>query len=97
MKAQRIIIFLLAGRYAGGVLHAQTTPAAPPLITVQVKNEEAVNTAGLEFSPTFYEDGIVLISTNADGVGLKKVTDTELKLPALSILRSRRDSTGARN
>ncbi|HOY05661.1 MAG TPA: OmpA family protein [Saprospiraceae bacterium] len=95
MKALRIIIFLLASCYAGGVLHAQTTPAAPPLITVQVKNEEAVNTAGLEFSPTFYEDGIVLISTNANGVGLKKVTDSELKLPALSILRSRRDSTGA--
>lgn len=95
MKAQRFIIFLLASCYAGGFLYAQTTPAAPPLITVQVKNEEAVNSAGLDFSPNFYEDGIVFISTNADGVGLKKIKDTDLKLPAMSILRSRRDTSGA--
>ena len=95
MKALRIIIFLLASFYAGGYLLAQTTPAAAPLITVQVKNEEAVNSAGLDFSPTFYEDGIVFISTNAGAVGLKKIKDSELKLPAMSILRSRRDSTGA--
>ncbi len=62
-------------------------------IKVQVKNEQAVNTAGLEFSPTFYEDGIVFISTN--NAGLKKVTDTQLKLPAMSILRSRRNTEGA--
>ncbi len=93
MKALRIFFFLLASALACGTLHAQTTPAPPPLITVQVKNEEAVNTPGLEFSPTFYEDGIVLISTNS--AGLKKMTDSELKLPAMSILRSRRDSTGA--
>ncbi len=62
-------------------------------IKVQVKNEQAVNTAGLEFSPTFYEDGIVFISTN--NAGLKKVTDTQLKLPAMSILRSRRNTEGS--
>lgn len=65
----------------------------PTTIKVQVKNEQAVNTAGLEFSPTFYEDGIVFISTN--NAGLKKVTDAQLKLPAMSILRSRRNTEGA--
>jgi outer membrane protein OmpA-like peptidoglycan-associated protein len=64
---------------------------APP-VTVQIKNETAVNTSGLEFSPTFYEDGIVFISTNS--AGLKKRTDDQLKLPAMSILRSRRDAEG---
>jgi len=62
-------------------------------IKVQVKNEQAVNTAGLDFSPTFYEDGIVFISTN--NVGLKKITDEQLKLPAMSILRSKRSAEGA--
>jgi len=95
MKALRLFISLLASCFTVGLVYAQTTPTAPPLITVQVKNEEAVNTGGLEFSPTFYEDGIVFISTNASGVGLKKKRDEVLHLPALSILRSRRDSTGA--
>lgn len=67
-------------------------PATGAPVTVQVKNETAVNTAGLEFSPTFYEDGIVFISTNT--AGLKKRTDESLKLPAMSILRSRRDAEG---
>ncbi len=80
---------LLALFFAAQTALAQTgTP-----IKVQVKNEQAVNTAGLEFSPTFYEDGIVFISTN--NAGLKKVTDTQLKLPAMSILRSRRNAEGA--
>lgn len=61
-------------------------------VTVQVKNEQAINTKGLEFSPTFYEDGIVFISTNT--AGLKKATDPALKLPAMSILRSRRNLEG---
>lgn len=94
MKALRLFISLLASCFTVGLAYAQTTPTAPPLITVQVKNEEAVNSSGLEFSPTFYEDGIVFISTNASSVGLKKKRDEELHLPALSILRSRRDSTG---
>jgi len=61
-------------------------------VTVNIENEKAVNGKGLEFSPTFYEDGIVFISTNP--AGLKKETDASLKLPAMSILRSRRDSEG---
>jgi outer membrane protein OmpA-like peptidoglycan-associated protein len=73
-------------------LSAQTLPGAFVQVTVQVKNEAAINTAGLEFSPTFYEDGIVFISTNT--AGLKKLTDEGLKLPSMSILRSRRDAEG---
>ncbi len=73
-------------------LFAQTAPASFTPVTVQVKNEVAVNTLGLEFSPTFYEDGIVFISTNT--AGLKKLTDIQLKLPAMSILRSKRNEEG---
>lgn len=71
-----------------GLLLAQTMGP----VTIQVKNEAGINTKGLEFSPTFYEDGIVFISTNT--AGLKKETDQQLKLPAMSILRSRRDAEG---
>lgn len=72
---------------------AQTSPGSTKPVTVDVKNEAAVNTDGLDFSPTFYEDGIVFISTN--NAGLKKRTDEKLKLPAMSILRSRRNDEGA--
>jgi len=72
-----------------GLLLAQTVGP----VTVQTKNETGINTKGLEFSPTFYEDGIVFISTNT--AGLKKETDPALKLTAMSILRSRRDAEGA--
>lgn len=87
-KYASLIIFL----FSSGFALAQTVPAATPPVTVEVKNEVAVNTDGLDFSPTFYEDGIVFISTNT--AGLKKRTDERLKLPAMSILRSRRDSDG---
>lgn len=61
-------------------------------VTAQIKNETNINTKGLEFSPTFYEDGIVFISTN--NAGLTKTMDDYLKLPAMSILRSRRAAEG---
>lgn len=88
MKSFKHISLVLAYTAIAFGSMAQT---APP-VTVQVKNETAVNTSGLEFSPTFYEDGIVFISTNS--AGLKKRTDDQLKLPAMSILRSRRNTEG---
>jgi outer membrane protein OmpA-like peptidoglycan-associated protein len=78
-----ILVCLSAGAFA---------QQADNPVTVKIENEKAVNGKGLEFSPTFYEDGIVFISTNP--AGLKKETDASLKLPAMSILRSRRDSEG---
>lgn len=81
----------LVWAFGASVLFAQVEDLADQ-VTVEVQNELAVNTAGLEFSPTFYEDGIVFISTNT--AGLKKITDTNLKLSAMSILRSRRNSDG---
>lgn len=71
----------------GSLLRAQQQP-----VEVSIKNEANVNTSGLEFSPTFYEDGIIFISTNSEGI--EKIKDEELDLPAMSILHSRRDSNG---
>jgi outer membrane protein OmpA-like peptidoglycan-associated protein len=60
--------------------------------TVLIKNEPTVNTAGLEFSPAFFEDGIVFVSTNS--AGLEKIEDENIKLSTMSILRARRDGEG---
>lgn len=92
MNASKHISALFAFLFCTVILHAQTEPLAIEPVKVEVKNEEAINTAGLEFSPTFYEDGIVFISTNT--AGLKKEMDQRLKLPAMSILRSRRSTDG---
>lgn len=88
MRACKRNSFVLALCLPACLLIAQTDSEP---VTVQVKNEGAVNTKGLEFSPTFYEDGIVFISTNS--AGLKKLTD-ENKQNYTSILRARRSSDG---
>ena len=93
MNASKHIAFLTQFLLLACLLNAQTNPGSTLPVTVDVKNEAAVNTEGLDFSPTFYEDGIVFISTN--NAGLKKRTDEKLKLPAMSILRSRRSNEGA--
>lgn len=84
-----LMVVCLLGTFG---LFAQTIPGVSNPVKVQVKNEVAINTTGLEFSPTFYEDGIVFISTNS--AGLTKITDTQLKLPSMSVLRSKRTAEG---
>ena len=81
-----LVLFLLLNNLA---LYGQSGTGPT---TLQIKNEEQVNSKGLEFSPTFYEDGIVFISTNS--AGLKKTTDDNLKLQTMTILHSRRDAEG---
>jgi outer membrane protein OmpA-like peptidoglycan-associated protein len=61
-------------------------------ISVDVANEAAVNTDQLEFSPTFYTDGIVFISSRS--AGLKKRKDNKIKMQAFSILQSKRAEAG---
>lgn len=89
MKARNRIAILFTLWLPAFLLRAQSD-AVP--VTVEVKNESAINTPGLEFSPTFYEDGIVFISTN--NAGLKKLTDQN-KQNYTSILRAKRSTDGA--
>ena len=92
MKAYKhyiLIIAILLGAFGAS---AQTA-GEPPKVTVQVNNETAVNTPNLEFSATFFEDGIVFISTNPD-VTKKKTVDQGQSL-MMTILRSRRNQEGA--
>jgi outer membrane protein OmpA-like peptidoglycan-associated protein len=90
MNGHHYISTLLVALLLAGQSMAQT--GSPDTVSLQVKNETAINQPGLEFSPQFYEDGIVFISTNP--VGLKKNKDERLNLTAMSILRSKRDSEG---
>jgi outer membrane protein OmpA-like peptidoglycan-associated protein len=89
MNAMKYCLSLLFALLFVGAAFAQTDNGA---VKVDIKNEKAVNTDGLDFSPTFYEDGIVFISTNS--AGLKKLKDDQLKLPATSILRAARGGNG---
>lgn len=92
MKSYKHISLLLVCASLATGLSAQTVPTPGAPVTVQLKNEAAVNTAALEFSPTFYEDGIVFISTNVE-VSKKKNVDEKQDL-MMTILRSRRDAEG---
>jgi outer membrane protein OmpA-like peptidoglycan-associated protein len=88
MKTHRHILSCFGLMLMSAGLFAQEQK---PPVTVQVKNEEAINTKELEFSPTFYEDGIVFVSTN--NVQKKKTVDRNQEL-MMSLLRSRRGEDG---
>ncbi|MBK8923048.1 MAG: hypothetical protein IPM81_16295 [Saprospirales bacterium] len=62
MNACKHVILFICLSLTAGFLAAQTAPDGMTPVTIDVKNEAAVNTEGLDFSPTFYEDGIVFIS-----------------------------------
>lgn len=60
--------------------------------SVLVTNEEKINSKALEFSPAFYEDGIIFISTiptSLDKVGF----DPKINKPTMSIFIARRNAT----
>ncbi len=77
---------------AANCLMAQT--ALDSDIKVEVKNEKTVNTGSLEFSPAFYENGIVFISDNKEGINSSRFTDEKISKETFFIFRSRRDEDG---
>ena len=64
-----------------------------PDIKVEVKNEQTINSGSLEYSPAFYENGIVFISDSKipDKGGL---LDQRINKHTMSIFLSRRDEEG---
>jgi outer membrane protein OmpA-like peptidoglycan-associated protein len=60
---------------------------------IAIQNERTVNTAMLDFSPAFYEDGIVYISSQVVD-GKEKIYDNNLGRKTMSIFRARRGSDG---
>ncbi|MEO1515344.1 MAG: OmpA family protein [Bacteroidota bacterium] len=72
-------------------------PSSAQLISADRKviltNEATINSPDLEYSPTFYEDGIVFISTKVSKKRYK-VRDTRIDQNIMSIFRSRRSESG---
>ncbi|MEO1412387.1 MAG: OmpA family protein [Bacteroidota bacterium] len=60
---------------------------------VIITNEATVNTENLDYSPAFYEDGIVFISTKISSKRYR-VTDKRIGKNIMSIFRSQRSESG---
>jgi outer membrane protein OmpA-like peptidoglycan-associated protein len=89
----KLAIFLVV--FGGSFLSkisAQNDSLTSGKVELKVTNEATVNSDQLEFSPTFYEDGIVFSSTNP--AGQKKIKDEKLKRLTTGILRSTRSAEG---
>jgi outer membrane protein OmpA-like peptidoglycan-associated protein len=64
-----------------------------PKGNITVTNERTINTGQLEFSPAFYEDGIVFISSQKP-LAKEKIFDDRIESSTMSIFLARRDENG---
>lgn len=81
-------ILAIVGLLGGMTLFAQGTS---DVFDVTVKNENNINTDELEFSPAFFEDGILFISSRED---VYKFIDRRLRDNTMGIYLTRRGSEG---
>ena len=75
------------------IYFCMTSVSAQPFSNVSISNVSIINTATLDFSPTFHKDGIVFVS-NKDIQGKKKIFDKLFKQKAMSLFMARRDNKG---
>lgn len=73
------------------VLSAWAQEQVPTMFDVTVKNETRINTDQLEFSPTFFEDGILFISSREN---VYKFVDRRLGKNTMGIFQASRDGEG---
>ena len=83
-------IFLLCFLLKNTTVEAQIPIAENKII---ITNEAKVNTENLEYSPAFYKDGIVFISTSSKGIGFK-IKDKNIGTNLMNIYQSKRDEDG---
>ncbi len=84
-----LVIFLSAMAFLAKAQQPFTYPS------VKVTNEEKINSPLLEFSPSFFEDGILFVSTMSPGKKYQGY-DKKIKKPTMSIfLAKRNDITSA--
>ena len=81
-------ILAIVGLFGGISLFAQGTS---DVFDVTVKNETNINTDELEFSPAFFEDGILFISSRED---VFKFIDRRLRDNTMGIYQTRRNTDG---
>lgn len=75
-----------------GISGLKAQNALSPDIKVTLENERKINSNSLEYSPAFYENGIIYISdTKVDGGGL---LDLRINKNTMSIFRAKRDEDG---
>ena len=84
-------LFLLGLTIVAQNLNAQTDILTDENVTVV--NEKTVNTEKLDFSPTFYEDGIVFISSD-NGKAKSKIFDENISRQAMTIKIAKRGADG---
>lgn len=70
---------------------AQDQSGGTKVFDVVVQNETRVNSADMEFSPTFFEDGILFISSRENAF---KFIDRRLKSSTMSVFLAKRDTSG---
>ena len=85
MKNLNKIILLLSIFFMANTLSAQ------PFSNVSVNNVSAINTATLDFSPTFHKDGIVFLSNNLIQ-GKDKMFDDNIQQKTMSLFIARYDT-----
>jgi len=72
-----------------------TIKAQIPLVEdkIVITNEAKVNSENLEYSPTFYKEGIVFISTSKKGIGYN-IKDKNIGTHLMNIYQAKRDEDG---
>jgi len=89
---KRLILFFNLGLLIANGLLAQNTLS--PDMKVEVENEKTINSGSLEFSPAFYENGIVFISDNKEGITTAPLKDDKIDKQTFHIFLSRRNEAG---
>ena len=64
---------------------------------VEIRNERTINTAKLDFSPTFFEDGVVFLSSNPEKENNTKIKDKKISEQTFAIKIGRRGPKGTLN
>ncbi len=70
-----------------------TLSAQAPVGSVRLRNISVINTTTLDFSPTFYKNGIVFVSCNTVE-GKNKAYDEHISRSAMSVFVSQKDING---
>ena len=92
MKRVQKGLFIAIALAGANLLNAQSKPITTDKKLI-IYNEKAVNTTQLEFSPTFYEDGIVFISSLV-AAGKEKIFDEHINRKTMSIYAAFRGENG---
>ncbi len=86
MKNSLLLVFALIASQTFAQVAGEDTK-------VFISNESTINTEFLEYSPAFFEDGIIFISSKYAS-GKYKIKDTRINKNIMSIFQARRDEGG---